>query len=101
MDRVKSKTCIVTGAALGIGRACALELARLGAHVALPRSQLFAHELRAVVAPATWRSPHSPRKKWLRCTAPALPFRVLGRRRSFRICSGCRAFSSTLCRRGL
>jgi NAD(P)-dependent dehydrogenase (short-subunit alcohol dehydrogenase family) len=35
MDRVKGKTCIVTGAALGIGRACALRLADEGADVAL------------------------------------------------------------------
>jgi NAD(P)-dependent dehydrogenase (short-subunit alcohol dehydrogenase family) len=35
MNRVKGKVCIVTGAALGIGRACALRLAQEGAHVAL------------------------------------------------------------------
>ena len=35
MDRVRDKTCIVTGAALGIGRACALRLAQEGARVAL------------------------------------------------------------------
>jgi NAD(P)-dependent dehydrogenase (short-subunit alcohol dehydrogenase family) len=35
MQRVHDKTCIVTGASLGIGRACALRLAREGAHVAL------------------------------------------------------------------
>lgn len=35
MDRVKGKVCIVTGAALGIGRACALRLAAEGAHVAV------------------------------------------------------------------
>ena len=35
MDRVKGKVCIVTGAALGIGRACALRLAEEGASVAL------------------------------------------------------------------
>ena len=35
MKRVRDKTCIVTGAALGIGRACALRLAGEGAHVAL------------------------------------------------------------------
>ena len=28
MNRVKDKVCIVTGAALGIGRACALRLAQ-------------------------------------------------------------------------
>ena len=35
MNRVKGKTCIVTGAALGIGRACALRLAQEGAQLAL------------------------------------------------------------------
>jgi NAD(P)-dependent dehydrogenase (short-subunit alcohol dehydrogenase family) len=35
MDRVEGKTCIVTGAALGIGRACALRLAEEGGKVAL------------------------------------------------------------------
>jgi NAD(P)-dependent dehydrogenase (short-subunit alcohol dehydrogenase family) len=35
MDRVKGKTCIVTGAALGIGRACASRLAEEGGKVAL------------------------------------------------------------------
>jgi NAD(P)-dependent dehydrogenase (short-subunit alcohol dehydrogenase family) len=35
MARVKGKTCIVTGAALGIGRACALRLAEEGASLAL------------------------------------------------------------------
>ncbi len=35
MDRVAGKVCIVTGAALGIGRACALRLAEEGARVAL------------------------------------------------------------------
>lgn len=35
MQRVNGKTCIVTGAALGIGRACALRLAGEGASVAL------------------------------------------------------------------
>jgi NAD(P)-dependent dehydrogenase (short-subunit alcohol dehydrogenase family) len=35
MNRVKDKVCIVTGAALGIGRACALRLAQEGARVAL------------------------------------------------------------------
>lgn len=35
MNRVKDKICIVTGAALGIGRACALRLAQEGAHLAL------------------------------------------------------------------
>jgi len=35
MNRVKGKVCIVTGAALGIGRACALRLAEEGARIAL------------------------------------------------------------------
>ena len=35
MDRVKGKTCIVTGASLGIGRACAERLAEEGGAVAL------------------------------------------------------------------
>ncbi|MBS0456203.1 MAG: glucose 1-dehydrogenase [Proteobacteria bacterium] len=35
MDRVKGKTCIITGGALGIGRACALRLAGEGAHIAV------------------------------------------------------------------
>lgn len=35
MNRVQDKVCIVTGAALGIGRACALRLAQEGARVAM------------------------------------------------------------------
>ena len=35
MNRVKGKICIVTGAALGIGRACAQRLSEQGAVVAL------------------------------------------------------------------
>ena len=35
MNRVKGKVCIVTGAALGIGHACAVRLAEEGARVAL------------------------------------------------------------------
>ena len=35
MNRVEGKVCIVTGAAVGIGRACALRLAQEGAKVAL------------------------------------------------------------------
>ena len=35
MNRVAGKVCIVTGAALGIGRACALRLAEEGARIAL------------------------------------------------------------------
>ena len=35
MNRLKNKTCIVTGAALGIGRACVIRMAQEGARVAL------------------------------------------------------------------
>jgi NAD(P)-dependent dehydrogenase (short-subunit alcohol dehydrogenase family) len=35
MNRVQGKVCIITGAALGIGRACALRLAQEGARIAL------------------------------------------------------------------
>lgn len=35
MNRIRGKTCIVTGAALGIGRACALRLAEEGGRLAL------------------------------------------------------------------
>ena len=35
MDRVEGKTCIVTGASQGIGRACARRLAEEGARLAL------------------------------------------------------------------
>lgn len=35
MQRVKDKVCLITGAALGIGRAAALRLAEEGAKVAL------------------------------------------------------------------
>ena len=35
MDRVQGKVCIVTGAALGIGRACALRMAEEGAAIAV------------------------------------------------------------------
>jgi len=35
MKRVQGKVCIITGAALGIGRACALRLAEEGARIAL------------------------------------------------------------------
>ncbi len=35
MDRTKGKICIVTGGALGIGRACALRLAAEGASIAV------------------------------------------------------------------
>ena len=35
MDRVSGKACIITGGALGIGRACALRLAAEGANIAI------------------------------------------------------------------
>jgi NAD(P)-dependent dehydrogenase (short-subunit alcohol dehydrogenase family) len=35
MNRLKDKVCVITGAALGIGRACALRMAEEGADVAL------------------------------------------------------------------
>jgi NAD(P)-dependent dehydrogenase (short-subunit alcohol dehydrogenase family) len=35
MQRIQGKTCVITGAALGIGRACAIRLAEEGAKVAL------------------------------------------------------------------
>ena len=52
MNRVHGKVCIVTGAALGIGRACALRLAEEGAKVALfdmrdAEGEALAAELRA------------------------------------------------------
>lgn len=60
MDRVKGKTCIVTGAALGIGRACALRLAEEGASLALfdridgPQSSRLVEELQAMGRPARY-----------------------------------------------
>jgi NAD(P)-dependent dehydrogenase (short-subunit alcohol dehydrogenase family) len=54
MDRVKGKVCIVTGAALGIGRACALRLAEEGASLALfdridgPQASWLVNELQAM-----------------------------------------------------
>ncbi len=35
MSRTQDKVCIVTGAALGIGRACAIRLGEQGAKIAL------------------------------------------------------------------
>ena len=60
MDRVKDKTCIVTGAALGIGRACALRLAGEGARVALfdmldAEGEALARELQQQGAAAAYR----------------------------------------------
>jgi NAD(P)-dependent dehydrogenase (short-subunit alcohol dehydrogenase family) len=59
MDRVRGKTCIVTGAALGIGRACALRLAQEGARVALfdvldAEGAALESELRAAGHPARY-----------------------------------------------
>ena len=60
MDRVKGKTCIVTGAALGIGRACSLRLAEEGASLALfdridgADTQRLVDELHAKGAPARY-----------------------------------------------
>jgi len=52
MNRVKDKVCIVTGAALGIGQACARRLAEEGARIALfdvldAEGEALARELRA------------------------------------------------------
>jgi len=58
MDRVKGKTCIVTGAVMGIGRACALRLGEEGASLALfdvadgPQASRFVDELRETGVPA-------------------------------------------------
>lgn len=73
MNRVKDKICIVTGAALGIGRACALRLAQEGARLALfdmldVEGEALATELRAqgfdaaywhvdVASEARWHAP--------------------------------------------
>jgi len=60
VDRVKGKTCIVTGAALGIGRACSLRLAEEGASLALfdridgADTQRLVDELHAKGAPARY-----------------------------------------------
>ena len=59
MDRVKSSTCIITGAALGIGRACAIRLAEEGANIALfdvldPPGQALAAELATRGFPARY-----------------------------------------------
>ena len=53
MERVKDKVCVVTGAALGIGRACAMRLAQEGARIALfdvldTEGEAFASELVAL-----------------------------------------------------
>lgn len=60
MDRVKGKVCIVTGAALGIGRACALKLAEEGAQLALfdridgPQTSWLVNELQEMGKPARY-----------------------------------------------
>jgi NAD(P)-dependent dehydrogenase (short-subunit alcohol dehydrogenase family) len=59
MNRVPAKTCIVTGAALGIGRACALRLAGEGARLALfdvldEPGQALARELQEQGVPARY-----------------------------------------------
>lgn len=59
MNRVKAKTCIITGAALGIGRGCAIRLAEEGASVALfdvldEPGQALAAELAARGFPARY-----------------------------------------------
>jgi NAD(P)-dependent dehydrogenase (short-subunit alcohol dehydrogenase family) len=59
MNRVKSKTCIITGAALGIGRGCAIRLAEEGASIALfdvldEPGQALAAELSARGFPARY-----------------------------------------------
>lgn len=63
MDRLKGKVCIVTGAALGIGRACALRLVGEGARVALfdvhdAEGKQLQDELNAV------RPDESPARYW-------------------------------------
>ena len=59
MNRVHEKVCIVTGAALGIGRACALRLAGEGARLALfdvldEPGQALADELQSQGVPARY-----------------------------------------------
>jgi len=59
MNRVKSRTCIITGAALGIGRGCAIRLAEEGANIALfdvldEPGQALAAELAARGFPARY-----------------------------------------------
>lgn len=59
MNRVKGKTCIVTGATLGIGHACVQRLAEEGAHLALfdvldEAGRAFADELLARGVPARY-----------------------------------------------
>lgn len=59
MNRVKNKVCIVTGATLGIGQACARRLAEEGALLALfdildPAGQTLAEELQSRGAAARY-----------------------------------------------
>ena len=77
MQRVNGKTCIVTGAALGIGRACALRLAGEGASVALfdmldEEGHALLAELQAACHESTrWRSDSAGSTCW--STTPASP----------------------------
>ena len=43
MNRMRGKSAVITGAVLGIGRACALKLAEEGATVAVTDREHFAH----------------------------------------------------------
>jgi len=59
VNRVKGRICIVTGAVLGIGHACAVRLAEEGAHLALfdvldEAGRAFADELQARGVPARY-----------------------------------------------
>lgn len=59
MNRVRDKICIVTGAAVGIGHACAARLGEEGAHLALfdvldDEGRAFADELQARGIPARY-----------------------------------------------
>ena len=54
MKRVQDKVCVITGAAMGIGRACALRLAEEGARVAL--FDVLDHEGRALAEALRRRS---------------------------------------------
>ena len=59
MDRVKGRVCVITGAALGIGQACARRLAAEGARLALfdvldNEGHALAEELRSNGAPARY-----------------------------------------------
>src|SRR6185295_9272444 len=47
--RLAGKTALVTGAARGIGRGCAIELARAGANLAINDPQVFEQTLRGTL----------------------------------------------------